>query len=507
MRRLLGLLAGLSLASPASAAWLEARSAHFIIYSEGKPEQLQQFATELERFDATMRVLRKMEPREDSPNNRLTIFLVSTDATVRSFYGAQATSLAGFYQGRAGESYAFVPRVTGDRYFTSKLVLLHEYSHHFMFRNFAAAYPGWFSEGFAEFSASARFNADGSVDIGMPARHRSFELGMMQNVPVRAMFEGKAPGMAVYSRGWLLTHYLTFSPTRKGQLDAYLRAINAGKSSLAAAEQEFGDLDALNVELNKYLRTPRMSYMNLAADKLKIGPIEVRALSAGADEMMPIFMRSRRGVDKKGAEKLVPKARKVAADYPNDAFVQLALAEAEIDAGNLAEADAAAERVLAVDPSSVRALVFRGRVALERVKGDAKSTEADWKAARRWFVRANRLEPGAPQPLLWFYRSHVEEGGTSPDIAFDGLRSAVLLAPEDMPLRMNVAVQLLGKGSTDEARVLLAPLAYDPHGGEVAKVAGTIVEAIDRGDDVQALVKLANEAPSEKSGSDGASED
>ena len=375
-----------------------------------------------------------------------------------------------------------------------------------MFRNFAAAYPSWFSEGFAEFSASARFNPDGSVDIGMPARHRSFELGMMRNVAVREMLEGKAPGMAAYSRGWLLTHFLSFSSARKGQLDAYLRAINAGKSSLAAAEQAFGDLDKLNAELGDYLKSKRMSYMSLAADKLKIGPVAVRALSNGAGQMMPIFMQSRRGVDQKSAEKLVTKARKIAAYHPSDSFVQLALAEAEIDAMNLAEADAAAERVLATDPNSVRALVIRGRVALERAKA-AKAGQADWKAARRWFVRANRLEPGAPQPLLWFYRSHVDEGGTPPDNAFDGLRSAVLLAPEDIPLRLDVAMQLLGKGSKDEARVLLAPIAYDPHGGDAAKAAGLLVEAIDRGDDAAALAKLAKESPLEKKGSDGASED
>lgn len=506
MRRLLGLLAGLSLTTPASAEWLEAQSAHFIIYSEGKPEQLRQFATELERFDATMRVLRKMEPRQDSPNNRLTVFLVADDDDVRSYHGARTSDVAGFYEGRAGESYAFVPR-SSVGVLTSKLVLLHEYSHHFMFRNFAAAYPAWFTEGFAEFSASARFNADGSVDIGMPARHRSFELALMRKVPVRAMIEGKAPNMAVYSVGWLLTHYLTFSPARKGQLDAYLRAVNGGKSSVAAAEQVFGDLDKLNADLDAYLKEKRMNYMRLSTEKLNIGSIEVRALSPGAGQMMPIFMRSRRGVDKAGAEKLLPKARKIAAYHPTDPFVQLALAEAEIDCDNLAEADVAAERVLSVDPNSVRAMVFRGRVALERAKASGKPAEADWKAVRRWFVRANRLEPGAPEPLLWFYRSYVEEGGTPPDNAFDGLRSAVLLAPEDMPLRMTVAVQLLGKGSKDEARVLLAPLAYDPHGGDVAKVAGAIVAAIDRGDDVQALVKLANEAPTEKSGSGGASED
>lgn len=494
MLRYIGLVVGFALATPAPATWFRAESAHFIIYSEGRREQVEQFATELERFDATMRFLRKMGPTEDSPNNRLTIFVVSTNSSVRSLYGQQAGSIAGFYLGRAGESVAFVPRTTGDHYFTSKLVLLHEYSHHFMYRNFQAAYPGWFSEGFAEFSSSARFNPDGSVDIGMPAKHRSYELTGMPSATVKELLSGKAPMIAAYSRGWLLTHYLTFSASRKGQLDAYLRAINAGKSSLAAGEAAFGDLDKLNGELNRYLRAPSMNYISLPPEKIKIAAVKVQELSPGANEIMPILMRSRRGVDTKEAEQLVPKARKVAAQYPNDAFVQLALAEAEIDAGNLAEADAAAERVLAVEPESVRALVFRGRVALERLKKAGNGSEADWKAARRWFVRANRLEPGTPQPLLWFHDSFLAEGVPPPENSFDGLRSAALLAPEDIGLRMNVGLQLLAKGSKEEARILLAPLAFDPHGGDVAKTASALVEAIDRGDDGPTLAGLANTA-------------
>ena len=47
-------------ASQAGATWHEARSKHFIIYSDDNPKNLRAFAEKLERFDGVFRHLRKM---------------------------------------------------------------------------------------------------------------------------------------------------------------------------------------------------------------------------------------------------------------------------------------------------------------------------------------------------------------------------------------------------------------------------------------------------------------
>jgi tetratricopeptide (TPR) repeat protein len=504
MRALAALVLALVAYTPATAAWREARSQHFIVYSEDKPEALRQFATDLEKFDAAMRMLRSIDPSEDSPHNRVTVFVVSSISQVRDVLGDKKNSqVAGFYRGIAGRSVAVVPRDTGDEFFSSRLVLLHEYSHHFMFRNFPLAFPAWFREGFAEFSAAAAFNKDGSVDLGRPASHRAYELLEMVPTPARAIFENKIKGgqsaqtAAIYARGWLLTHYLTFSKERKGQLGSYLRELNNGKSSIAAAEAAFGDLRQLDIELNRYVRS-RMTYLKLGSDKLKIGPVEVRDLSAGASAIMPYYLRVRAGIETKGAAALVAPARQAAAPHAADAFAQLALAEIELAAENHAEADAAAERALAADPASIPAMLIRGQVGLIRARASKPGDDAAWKAARRWFVRANRSEPAAPEPLVWYYRSFLEEGVAPPANALQGLKSATILAPEDTDLRMRVALQLLRTGGKEEARTLLAPVAFDPHGGKRAEAAAAIVAAIDRGESpTQAAADTAESAASD----------
>src|SRR5690349_7780792 len=100
--------------TPASAAWLEAKTDHFTIYSEQNERALRDFATKLERYDAAMRHLRKIADIEPGPANRLTIHVVSSARALRRLYGDKNSSIAGFYIGRAGGSIAFIPRRFGS---------------------------------------------------------------------------------------------------------------------------------------------------------------------------------------------------------------------------------------------------------------------------------------------------------------------------------------------------------------------------------------------------------
>ena len=107
---------------------------------------------------------------------------------VRKLLGDGSRYTQGFYQSRAGGSVAFIPRVDGsnqtERVTEGELVLLHEYAHHFMYSVFSGSAPLWFTEGFAEFYATAKFEKDGSVGLGLPANHRAAELVYAKDVPL-----------------------------------------------------------------------------------------------------------------------------------------------------------------------------------------------------------------------------------------------------------------------------------------------------------------------------------
>ncbi len=479
----------LCLPAAAGAEWREASSTHFLVYSEGSEQSLREFATKLEKFDKAMR-LRLGFPDEDlGPGNRVTVFVVDNMAAVQRLARARGSGIAGFYSGRAGTSLAVVPRVSGSGGATDlapATILLHEYSHHMMLQNAAAAYPAWFREGFAEFYSSARFEKDGTIGFGAAANHRAWGLVGMSPLPLELLFDPTRRRLSraewestIYGRGWLLTHYLTFDRARKGQLSSYLTAIQSGKKSLEAAQTAFGDLKALDRELKTYLNRRLIPYLPMKAELLTIKPVALRTLRPGEAAIMDLRMRSRVGVTKDDAARVARDMRKAAAPWPNDPAVQAALAEAEFDAGDLDAAEAAAARAIAADPKNVDALTYRAMVAFERAEAAKATDETVWKAVRVLIGKANRADPDDPRPLILYYRSFGEQGVAPSRLAVEGLLQAFALAPQDVGLRMNAARQLLVDGKAAEARRALTPLAYDPHGGTFGQAIAAVIAKLD----------------------------
>ncbi len=485
--------------APASvqAEWFEASSANFVVYADDSERDVRRFSEQLERFHAAMEIVTGLEGERPSPSNRVTVFMVRNQRQVERLAGNR--NIAGFYIPRAGGSVAFVPRVdakSGQPDFPM-IALLHEYAHHFLISNSRFPSPRWLGEGGAEFFASAAFTNDGGVSIGRPAAHRSWGLLLGRSITAAELVdptnsEKSARGRDLdefYGKSWLLYHYLVFTSERRGQLQGYLRAMASGKSSLEAAQEVFGDLDQLERELDRYLRQRTMLSMQFQPGQLEIAPIALRRLTEGEAAMMPVRIRSRRGVTREEAVELLGEARAIAASYPQDAAVLAALAEAEYDAGNNAEAIAAADAALALDPSQVNAYVQKG-YALFREAPEAEDRAAAYRGAIAPFVALNQLENDHPLPLVYYFRSFAERGVEPPEQAALGLTRAAELAPFDLHLRLNLASYQIQKSMLDEARGNLVPLAYNPHGGAMADSARQVLERIDAGGETPAAEEL-----------------
>lgn len=471
-------------AFPAQAAWHEASSDHFLIYSDQKESDVRAFAERLELYHDAMRFLFNRPAEKPSPSNRVTIYAVNSARTVRGLAGGDNQYLQGFYVPRAGGSLAIIPEVRTRRYelSNSEAVLLHEYAHHFLLSASARAYPLWFSEGYAEFFGTAKFGGDGSVSLGLPSKNRAYELVLAQDVPIELLLDTQAYQAnkskrydSFYGQSWALYHMLHFSPERKGQMMTYLDALAEGKTEIEAAKEAFGDLSQLDRELAKYIKLRKIMTYKIPPKYLKTGAITIRRLNAAEAEMMPIRIRSKRGVDEDQAAALLPEAREVGAKYPGDPFVQSALAEAEYDSGNDEEAIAAADRAIAADPNRINAHIQKG-YALARMAPDAEDFDAAWKAVRRQFVKVNRIENDNPIPLMQFYLSYRKQGITPPQIAVQGLQRALQLAPYDPQLRWMNANQYMTDGKFAWAAATLGPLANSPHPSSLSEAAQELMK-------------------------------
>ena len=507
MRKVLIALSMLGCGTTAGAEWYQASGRHFVVYADDSPERIKAYAARLERFDRAVRVLHGTSDDDNRGDaSRVTVFVVDDLAAVRRL--AYSNNVAGFWQPRT-LPVAFMPRNIaegGDRGFTPQAVMFHEYTHHWMLTNWTdAAFPAWYTEGAAELHATAIMRPDGSVVFGAVPLYRSFGVNLKNQLPVSRLLRA-VPGSALspeqtaalYGRGWLLTHYLTFDAQRRAQLADYITAINSGKTIDQAATM-LGDTSGLDLKLDSYGKRPMLPSITITADELKTGEITVRKLSPGEGAAMPLRIRSTAGVNKTTASATAAAARRLAASYPNDAAVLNQLAEAEYDNASLgpaadaaagyARADVAAALALAADPKSVHAMMYRGMAAEALAVADKKTDAATWTGVRRWYLAANRADTESPEPLLAFYNSFEAAKQTPTAGAEKGLLYAYALAPHDTGARFAATKVLLRQGQVKAARAAIAPVAYraDAEGGNALR---KVLVAIDDGGATAALAEI-----------------
>ncbi len=477
MRFWVGLVATfIALIQPAKAEWTEVSSDHFLIYGEQSPSVLTKFAERLELLHAAMALRHARNMPKPSPSNRVTIYAVSDVAKVRKL-GELGRNAGGVYIPRAGATMAITPRISQAEDKTElggETILYHEYAHHFMFHITNRAMPKWFVEGFAEFYSGLKFTDD-ALGVGLPAYHRTNDFAFGFKVPIRTLLQAggdagsDARGNSFYAQSWLMMHYLTFSRERATQFPVYFSLLAKGTPALTAAETAFGDLDQLSKDLDAYFAKRALSYLPIARSKLTYGPITTRTVTPGHAAMIDPIIKAQRGVDEEEAKALVVTVRQIAAKYPNDPIVQVALAEAEIDAKNPEAGLIAADRAIALAPKEIKAYLQKGR-ALFRKAQDSHKPE-DWQATRNLYLAANRMEIDNPIPLIQFYMTFIESGIAPSKSSIIGIERAAALAPFDRGLQWVIADQYARDGRYADAIRQLEPIAFSPHQGEGSKTA------------------------------------
>ena len=340
-----------------------ASSKHFVIYGDMPIEEMKAYAERLETFDAAARLVRKMPDPKVGDGNRVQVFVVPTMLDVNRTLGDAQAGVGGYYSGQVTGPFIITPRkarqIGNRRRLEPETVFFHEYTHHLMLQSTNTPMPMWLTEGFAEFLANPIFNDDGSVSLGTPATHRSEALIKGRWAPLSDLIGGNQmtlayneTSMANYAQGWLLNHYLSFEPTRRGQIDSYVQRLAKGENSLTAARAVFGDLGTLDNQLRGYVRQKNLPSLRIESSKLTIPPVTVVSLSPGASEVMPMRIHAKTGYGIVSTGHVYGRVTDIARRYPNDLLVQRTLAEVAFDDKKYVEAEAAADAALKIDPTN-----------------------------------------------------------------------------------------------------------------------------------------------------------
>jgi len=514
MRRIMAALLMFTAQPALAASWKEAETSHFRIYSSGDEAGLRKFAERLEYFHGLLHLATSAN-EGNRPVVKVRVFLVPSVGEVKRLYGAADSDVAGFYSPREDGAIAVVPRATGDGEFTGELVLYHEYAHHYMLQYTPAAYPSWYVEGFAEIASTASFERKGAITFGKAAQHRQYELADGMNYPVGKMLDGSYLKDQKQGRGWsygdawVLSHYLTFTDSRRGQFRDYLNAVNAGKS-LPEAAKVFGDLGELQREVSRYLAGRNFPFRAVPIEAGMVGSTTVSALSPAQEALVDFTIEFERRTwlpksedldedakskdkakDKEDFEQRLARMKRerdewmaklevIATKYASDPAGWLLLADARCTAEQYQACAAAADRALALAPTSQRGLVRKAQALIGLAKDlPADKQKSSVELARSILVRANAADPNDPLAFQFYYRSYAALGRPADDDGMFALSTVVDLVPQEPSTRLVLAQEYMQRGRWLEARNALRPLAYSPHQSGAAKLARKLLDQVE----------------------------
>jgi len=471
--KLAALLAMTTIPAAAQAEWKEATSTNFIVYSEGSQQQLTDFVTKLEKFNFVLRTIKRVTAPPSAV--KLKVYLFADIGAVQKMAGSDG--VAGYYVQDARS-----PMMVGTRGSAStagidaESILLHEYTHHFMYGYFPGTYPTWYSEGFAEFWGSTNFLAGNVVEIGQPAEYRFQSFVDNRWVPLKKLLTAQSyadiPDLdLLYAEGWGLVRFVFDHPDRQRQLDSYLTAVNRGATYEQAMKQAFPDIDRLDRQLYDFVKSSHFSIVRLPFRPIDVGRIDIRTLRPAEQALTEYEIKLNQGsVLQREVGEFAAKVRPIANRYPDDAFALGFLAEVEQLAGNRDAAMAAVDRLLKVEPGNARGQMRKGKLQAEGLRA-ARSTDASaWAAARNLMIAANRAAPNDPIVLEAYYDSFVAQDVLPPSGAQNALYHAMELAPSDDDLRYKVAADFEKRNMIAEAIAIIRPSAFVlPHRKESEK--------------------------------------
>lgn len=468
--------------------WVAVSSPHFEILSTMKAEEVVTLAEDLERFRALIHTMTK-SPRVEPPiPTRITAFARRSElAPFRS-----SSWVAGFFGSGLRENSVVLADYSNA--LGASEIILHEYVH-FVLRNATSwNYPIWYDEGFAEFLSTTRVQ-DGRLVLGLFPMARAETFRYLRWMPVERIVAAKSYAdfrgdeiFMFYAQAWALVHYLTLGRgdgvSMTADLTRYMEDLELGLSPAAAFEDAFGmstkdaghriiralegrQLRAIGLPLTllEYDRSaPSVRAPSREEVSLRLGQLLLRKGSGSTEAARGYFQdvllteagnaRAHAGLGdslkfEQRWEEAEPHFRRAVEIDPEDAWVQLDLAEFLHDRALAEESGAEARRALL-------------------------------REARDIYRRSLEIDDSIPETWLMLGRTHLAAGEDASK-GLDLIRHAYGMLPAQAFVIESLAEAYVAVDRMSEARSVLLRRAASLGGDS-----GTLDESIE--ERLQAIV-------------------
>lgn len=288
-----GLLAAQSVSLAAnSQTWIEVRTPHFVVVTNGNDHDARRVADQFEMIRGVFRVYF----RNASTNDQPVIILAAKDGLTlkpllpESWTKKGAAPRSGFYLNTPDKSYVGLRLdvTLSESAYEPFEPIYHEYVHYLM-RRMSPRLPTWMVEGLAEFYANLRIESK-KVLVGTPSKSNLMILREKTLLPLTTLFQvnGSSPYYneenkisIFYAESWALTHYLMARDwdENTNRVGDFFALLGQNVPQDEAARRTIGDPTSLQGPLNEYIHLFSFKAARLDRPKTEQADYLVRTLS------------------------------------------------------------------------------------------------------------------------------------------------------------------------------------------------------------------------------------
>ena len=273
--------------------WVEVRSPHFLVLTNGSEGSARRIAKEFEQVRSVFaRGFPNMRLESGSP---MLIFAprdeVSMKHLVPIMWKKRPPNVAGYFDHGWERQFAVV-RLDQDIPGAYQVVY-HEYTHTLLSAN-THWLPMWLNEGLADYYGGTRFEG-AKVYVGAPiqrvqAMYGQAPISLEELITVNPYVKYRGDDRRIdlfYAESWAFVHYCIFGEgmQRGEKLGVFFKNLDKGEEQKKAFTEAFGSFDAMQDNLDKYVRRFLFqSYVMTADEAIKEKEFAARKLSVAETE-------------------------------------------------------------------------------------------------------------------------------------------------------------------------------------------------------------------------------
>jgi tetratricopeptide (TPR) repeat protein len=471
--------------------WLEVRSQHFVVITNGNEKQGRHIADQFERMRAVFHAaFPKMQVDPGSP---IVVIALKNEKDFRAlepeaYLGRGQLQLAGLFLRAPDKNYILLRLdAPGEHPYAT---IYHEYTH--LLTSRAEEWlPLWLNEGLAEFYENTDIRDKGAI-LGQASPEMIVLLRQNRLIPLATLFsvDRSSPyyheenkGSIFYAESWVLTHYIKFKDWKENtnELGDYAALLSQKTDPIAAATRTFGDLKQLQTALERYIGQSSFNAFTMSSSTIvddaafKVQSLNPPQADAVRADLLAYNQRS------KDARFLL---EEVLREDPSNVQAHETMGYLEFREGHLDEALKWYDQAVKLDSQSFLAHYYFAAISMNRGSNGEDGVESSLRTA----IKLNSSFAPSYDRLAVFYAMH----NRNLDEAHMLTVQAVVLDPGNINYRVNAANVLLAAQQEKNAMAVLQQALKVAKSPQEAAIVQNAMEAVQRSQAVREQTEEAN---------------